>query len=68
MIQKSKIFMESYLKIVLIKSIIGRSKSQRLILKSLKLRKINQIVKVKNTSEILGMLNKINHMIKIIKN
>ena len=48
-----------------IKSSIKTSRKQKLTLKSLGLRKNNQIVKHKYNPVILGMINVVKHLIKI---
>jgi len=53
------------LKIKLIKSIIGRSKKQKLTIEALGLRKINQVVVQKNNPAILGMIDKVKHIVTI---
>ena len=55
------------IEIKLFKSPIGSSEKQRKILNSLGLRKINQIIKHNNEPEILGMINKVKHLVKIVK-
>mgnify|MGYP001247650139 FL=1 len=55
------------IEIKLFKSPIGSSKKQKKILGSLGLKKINQIIKHNNKPEILGMINKVKHLVKIIQ-
>tara|TARA_Y100000817_G_scaffold302899_1_gene284307 strand:+ start:622 stop:807 length:186 start_codon:yes stop_codon:yes gene_type:complete len=55
------------IEIQLFKSPIGSSKKQKQILNSLGLKKINQIITHNNKPEILGMVNKVKHLVKIIK-
>ena len=57
----------SKIKIQQTKSRIGRSKDQKRTLDALGLKKINQVVEHNLTPQIQGMLNKINHLIKIIE-
>lgn len=57
----------SKIKIQQIKSRIGRPKDQKRTLDALGLRKVNQVVEHNLTPQIQGMLNKINHLIKIIE-
>lgn len=54
------------IKIKQIRSRIGRPKDQKRTLDALGLRKMHQIVEHNLTPQIQGMLNKINHLIKII--
>ena len=55
------------IEIKLFKSPIGSSKKQKKILDSLGLRKINQIISHNNKPEILGMIKKVKHLVKIIQ-
>lgn len=48
-----------------IKSSIKKSKNQKLTLQALGLKKINQVVKHKNKSSILGMINIVKHLVQI---
>ena len=57
----------SKIKIQQIRSRIGRPKDQKRTLDALGLKKMNQIVEHNLTPQIQGMLNKINHLIKIIE-
>ena len=57
----------SKIKIKQIRSRIGRPKDQKRTLDALGLRKMNQVVEHNLTPQIQGMLNKINHLIKIIE-
>ena len=56
----------SKIKIKQIRSRIGRPKDQKRTLDALGLRKMHQIVEHDLTPQIKGMLNKINHLVKII--
>ncbi len=55
------------IKITQIKSPIGREKSQRLTLISLGLNKINKQKIVTENLSMLGMINKVKHLLKIEK-
>jgi large subunit ribosomal protein L30 len=55
------------IKIRLKKSLIGSSDSQRKVATGLGLRKINQVVEHFNSPTILGMVNKISHLVEIIE-
>jgi large subunit ribosomal protein L30 len=57
--------MEKKLKITLVKSVIGQSERQRATVRSLGLRKLNQSVIKADTPEIRGMINKVNHLLKV---
>ena len=54
--------------IKLIKSRIGTSSKQKKVLESLGIRKINQVINHNKTPEILGMIKKVKHLIKIENN
>ncbi len=47
------------------KSAIGASKAQKRILKALGLKKLNRPVEHEARPEILGMVNKLRHLVKI---
>ena len=53
------------IKITLKKSLIGSSDSQRRVATGLGLRKINQTVEHYNSPTILGMVNKISHLLEV---
>ncbi len=53
------------LKITLKRSIIGKPEKQRRIIKSLGLRRINQMVEHKDTPNIRGMIHKTSHMLDV---
>ena len=55
------------IEIKLFKSPIGSSKKLKKILSSLGLRKINQVITHNNKPEIIGMINKVKHLVKIIQ-
>ena len=55
------------IKIVQIKSKIGRPKDQKRTLEALGLKKINGVVEHNATPQIIGMINKVKHLIKILK-
>ena len=54
------------IKIKQIRSRIGRPKDQKRTLDALCLNKINKVVEHNATPQILGMVNKVNHLIKIL--
>ena len=54
-------------KLVQIKSKIGRPKDQKRTLEALGLKKINGVVEHNATPQIIGMINKVKHLIKILK-
>ena len=53
------------IQITLIKSLNGRLKSHKECARGLGIRRINKSVTVEETPENLGMINKINYMLKI---
>ena len=56
----------SKVKIKQVGSRIGRPKDQKLTLDALGLRKMNRIVEHEATPQIMGMINKVKHLIAII--
>ncbi|MGE0076977.1 MAG: 50S ribosomal protein L30 [Bacteroidales bacterium] len=52
-------------KITQIKSIIGQSERQRSTLRSLGIRKMNQTVELEANPQILGMIEKVKHLVRI---
>ena len=50
-----------------IRSRIGRPVKQKRTLDALGLKKINQEVEHENTDQILGMINKVKHLVKIVQ-
>jgi large subunit ribosomal protein L30 len=54
------------IKIKQIRSRIGRPKDQKRTLDALGLSKINKVVEHNATPQIIGMINKVNHLIKIL--
>lgn len=55
----------SKIKVTQVKSKIGRLKNQKLTLEALGLRKMNQTVEHDATPTILGMVNKVKHLVSI---
>ena len=55
------------IKIKKIKSEINRPSNQKLTLLALGLKKIGQVVEHQDTPNIVGMVNKVKHLVKIIK-
>ena len=55
------------IKVKQVKSRIGRPKDQKRTLDALGLRKINAIVEHEATPQILGMVNKIKHLITVVE-
>ena len=52
-------------KITQLKSTIGRPKRQKLTIEALGLGKINRTVEVEATPQILGMINKVQHLVSV---
>lgn len=48
-----------------VKSGIGYAKDQRATLTGLGLRRMNQVVELEDTPAVRGMINKINHLVRI---
>jgi large subunit ribosomal protein L30 len=55
----------SKLKITLVKSGIGQKTEKKRTLDALGLRKINKTVELNDTPQIRGMINSINHLVKV---
>ena len=55
------------IKLKQVRSRIGRPKDQKRTLDALGLRKINSVVEHKSTPQILGMINKVKHLITVIE-
>ena len=53
------------IKITLVKSPIDRPERQKKTLKALGLNKLNATKEVAATPQILGMVNKVNHLVKV---
>lgn len=53
------------IKITQIKSAIGSPKKQKLTVQALGIHKMNQTVVKKATPQVLGMVNKVRHLVKI---
>ena len=53
------------IKITQVKSGIDRSQRQKLTLQALGLKKLNASKEVEATPQILGMINKVNHLVKV---
>jgi len=56
--------MSGKLKVTLVKSMIGRPKKHRKVLRSMGLAKINRTVEFIDTPSIRGMINKVSHLVK----
>ncbi|HZH55046.1 MAG TPA: 50S ribosomal protein L30 [Sphingobacteriaceae bacterium] len=53
------------IKITQIKSVIDRSEKQKRTMQALGLKKMNQTVEVEATPAIIGMVRKVNHLVRI---
>jgi large subunit ribosomal protein L30 len=56
---------EKLLKVKLVRSLVGRPKKQREVVKGLGLRKINSEVTREDCPEIRGMINRVHHLVKV---
>ena len=52
-------------KIKLVKSLIGSSEAQRKVAAALGLKKLNQVVEHFNSATIMGMVNKVPHLLEV---
>ena len=52
-------------KITQLKSLIGRPQRQKDTVKSLGLRRINHTVEVETSPQVLGMIRKVSHLIRV---
>ena len=55
----------SKIRITKVRSVIGRTERQKRTMEALGLRKMNQTVEMNATPEILGMVRKVNHLVKV---
>ena len=55
------------IKVKQVRSAIGRTKTQKLTLEALGLRKLNQVVEHEATPSILGMVAAIKHLVEVQK-
>ena len=55
----------SKIKITKVRSVINRPERQKRTMEALGLRKMNQTVEMNATPEILGMVRKVNHLVKV---
>lgn len=53
------------IKITQVKSVIDRPERQKKTMEALGLRKLHATVEVEATPQILGMVNKVNHLVKV---
>lgn len=57
--------MSNMLEITLVKSTIGAPEKQCAVIRGLGLRKMHQTVSLIDSPEVRGMVNKVNHMLKV---
>ena len=55
------------LKLKLVRSIIGASPAQRKVVAALGLKKKDQVVEHYDSDTIMGMVNKVNHLVSIVE-
>ena len=55
------------IKVTQVRSAINRPKRQKLTIQALGLRKLNQTVEKEATPQILGMIKKVEHLVKVEK-
>jgi large subunit ribosomal protein L30 len=53
------------IKVTQVKSVIDRSERQKKTMEALGLRKLNSVVEVEATPQILGMVRKVTHLVKV---
>lgn len=53
------------IKVTKVKSAINRTQNQKRTLEALGLKKIGQVVEHDDTPNILGMINKVNHLVSV---
>ena len=55
------------IKIKLVKSLIGSSEKQRKVVRALGLTKKDQVVEHSDSATIMGMVNKVSHLVEVVK-
>ncbi|MCW0482843.1 50S ribosomal protein L30 [Gaoshiqia sediminis] len=53
------------IKVTLVKSVIGSDKRQKATVEALGIKKMNHTVEHEATSQILGMVSKVKHLVKV---
>ena len=56
---------DKQIKVKLVRSLIGCSEAQRKVAQALGLKKTNQVVEHNNSATIMGMVNKISHLLEV---
>ena len=59
--------MANQIKIKLKRSLIGSTEKQIKVVHSLGLKKVNQVVEQYDTPIVMGMVNKVSHLVEIVK-
>ncbi len=55
------------IKIKLVGSVIGASPAQKKVVAALGLKKLNQVVEHMPSATIMGMVNKVSHLVKVVE-
>ena len=58
---------QKQIKIKLVRSLIGSSEPQRRVVKALGLTKKDQVVEHYNSPTIMGMVNKVSHLLEVVE-
>jgi large subunit ribosomal protein L30 len=56
---------EATIKVKLVKSVIGRKQAHRATVRGLGLRHINQVVELRDTPEIRGMIDAVRYLVQV---
>lgn len=59
--------MTKKIQVTLKRSLIGRPETQRIVVKTLGLRKLNQTVIHNDNPAIRGMINKVSHLVEVVE-
>ena len=57
--------MAEQLRVTLVRSHIGRPEAHRSVLKGMGLNKVNKTVTLQATPEVLGMIRKVSHLVRV---
>jgi large subunit ribosomal protein L30 len=58
---------KTMIKVKQVKSGIGYNRNQRLSLRGLGLRRMNQVVEVEDTPSVRGLINKVRHLVEVVE-
>jgi large subunit ribosomal protein L30 len=58
---------KAMIKVKQVKSGIGYNRKQRLSLRGLGLRRMNQVVEVEDTPSVRGMINRVRHLVEVVE-